>query len=46
MSKKATKRELKRKMKAGDRNTLLKKAAKKSYLRPDAFKVEEEKTEE
>ena len=46
MAKKATKREVNKKLKAGARDILLKKSAKKSYLRPDAFKLEEEKSEE
>ncbi|MGB0430636.1 MAG: hypothetical protein ACPGLV_09195 [Bacteroidia bacterium] len=42
MAKKATKRELKRKTRAGARKVLLSKSTKKSYLRPDAYKVAEE----
>lgn len=42
MSKKATKKELKKKLKANSRKELLKKASVKSYVRPDEFKFETE----
>lgn len=41
MAKKATKRELLRKSRAGARNILLSKSKKKSYLRPDEYKLPE-----
>jgi len=39
MSKKATKRELKVKFRAKERDILLKKSTKKSYIRPEAYKL-------
>ena len=46
MAKKATKRELLIKTRAGIRNLLLKRANRKSYLRPDAYKPGDTKSEE
>ena len=42
MSKKSTKREIKRRLRTGDRKKLLKKATVKSYERPADFIREEE----
>ncbi|MFY0674402.1 MAG: hypothetical protein JXQ87_13450 [Bacteroidia bacterium] len=41
MAKKATKRELKRKYRAQERDVLLSKSKKKSYIRPEAYKLSE-----
>lgn len=41
MSKKATKKELKKRYKAQERDVLLSKSRKKSYIRPEAYKLPE-----
>lgn len=41
MSKKATKKELKKRYKAQDRDILLSKSKKKSYIRPEAYALPE-----